>query len=131
MQIKPRIDKKDMPYKAMIGNCEVGFVTYSECGNIYDLTMFYVRDQHRRKGIGKILLAAVLDDAVNNHVDYIRVYPSSESFYGDPTIEPEILYEIYWHLGFRFKDHLEIKSFEEAKTMSWIKSKRECMILSL
>lgn len=70
----------------------------------YQIEFFRVREEERNKGIGSKLLNYIVNEAKKCGCKRLVVYPNSESYEGDKIIEPQCLYTIYEHLGFKLED---------------------------
>lgn len=56
----------------------------------------------RKKGIGKKLFGEMIKVVENSGFDSLVVRPNSEPYEGDSYLEPQLLYQIYMKLGFKF-----------------------------
>ena len=89
-------------YAGLFRKKELGVIVMSAEANCFWLTHFRVRESYRNKGIGKLLLQAMIEEAARAGGKEHAVWPSSETYDEEKPVDEELLYKIYEKLGFRF-----------------------------
>lgn len=91
-------------YVAYDGNKEIGLLIARPSieGKYLQMHYFRVRELYRHKGIGRSLFYKFLEDAICHGFSTVTVFPYSDPYGNEKTIEQSLLYQIYQGLGFHF-----------------------------
>lgn len=89
---------------AYIDQQEIGNLSIRINGNNFSIFLFHVNSSVRKSGVGRDLLNEMVSIIKQKGGTELTVFPQTESHDGEPDVDVETLYEIYQHLGFKFKD---------------------------
>lgn len=83
---------------------EVGTIRVNIFKDYSQIEFFRVKESYRAYGIGRMLMTRIENLLKKRECSLLIVYPHSEAYEEETLMQPEVLYMIYEHLGFRLED---------------------------